>query len=234
MNEPFDTIEETLADIAAGKLVIVTDDENRENEGDLVMAASKATPQTVNMMIRHARGLICVPTVEHQLRRLGISQMVPENRESQRTAFAVAVDAAEGMVKWCRENAALSGLAKAPIRYIADDCLKFVRREYKRGRRYDAIIMDPPTYGRGSTGEMWKLEDHLWELMVECRALLTESPLFFLLNAYTARLSPTVVANLLSESMTGCGGTITAGEVGLSIKRDGKILPCGIYGRWEA
>jgi 3,4-dihydroxy 2-butanone 4-phosphate synthase/GTP cyclohydrolase II len=97
MNEPFDTIEEALADIAAGKLVIVTDDENRENEGDLVMAASKATPETVNMMIRHARGLICVPTVEHQLRRLGISQMVPENRESQRTAFAVAVDAAEGI-----------------------------------------------------------------------------------------------------------------------------------------
>ena len=97
MNEPFDTIEEALADIAAGKLVIVTDDENRENEGDLVMAASKATPETVNMMIRHARGLICVPTVEHQLRRLGISQMVPENRESQRTAFAVSVDAAEGI-----------------------------------------------------------------------------------------------------------------------------------------
>jgi 3,4-dihydroxy 2-butanone 4-phosphate synthase/GTP cyclohydrolase II len=97
MNEPFDTIEEVLADIAAGKLVIVTDDENRENEGDLVMAASKATPETVNMMIRHARGLICVPTVEHQLRRLGISQMVPENRESQRTAFAVSVDAAEGI-----------------------------------------------------------------------------------------------------------------------------------------
>ena len=97
MNEPFDTIEEALADIAAGKLVIVTDDENRENEGDLVMAASKATPETVNMMIRHARGLICVPTVEHQLRRLGISQMVPENRELQRTAFAVSVDAAEGI-----------------------------------------------------------------------------------------------------------------------------------------
>jgi 3,4-dihydroxy 2-butanone 4-phosphate synthase/GTP cyclohydrolase II len=97
MHEPFDTIEEALADIAAGKLVIVTDDENRENEGDLVMAASKATPETVNMMIRHARGLICVPTVEHQLRRLGISQMVPENRESQRTAFAVSVDAADGI-----------------------------------------------------------------------------------------------------------------------------------------
>jgi 23S rRNA (cytosine1962-C5)-methyltransferase len=79
------------------------------------------------------------------------------------------VDAAEGMVKWCRENAALCGLAEAPIRYITDDCLKFVRREIKRGRKYDAIIMDPPTYGRGSTGEMWRLEDHLWELLKECR-----------------------------------------------------------------
>ncbi len=97
MSEPFDTIEEALADIAAGKLVIVTDDEHRENEGDFVMAASKVTPEAVNMMIRHARGLICVPTVEHQLRRLGIAQMVPANRESQRTAFAVSVDAAEGI-----------------------------------------------------------------------------------------------------------------------------------------
>ena len=97
MDEPFDSIEAALADIAAGKLVIVTDDENRETEGDFVMAAAKVTPEAVNMMIRHARGLICVPTVEHQLRRLGISQMVPENRESQRTAFAVSVDAAEGI-----------------------------------------------------------------------------------------------------------------------------------------
>ncbi|MBM3825342.1 MAG: 3,4-dihydroxy-2-butanone-4-phosphate synthase [Verrucomicrobia bacterium] len=95
MPQPFDTIEEALADIAAGRLIIVTDDENRENEGDLVMAASKATPETVNMMIRHARGLICVPTVEPQMRRLGIAQMVPDNRESMRTAFAVSVDAAE-------------------------------------------------------------------------------------------------------------------------------------------
>lgn len=144
------------------------------------------------------------------------------------------VDAAEGMVKWCRENAALSGLADAPIRYIVDDCLKFARRELKRGRKYDGIVMDPPTYGRGSTGEMWKLEDHLWELLVECRALLSEQPSFFLINAYTARLSPTVVANLLAELMSGRGGTITAGEVGLPIKSDGKVLPCGIYGRWEA
>jgi 23S rRNA (cytosine1962-C5)-methyltransferase len=144
------------------------------------------------------------------------------------------VDAAEGMVKWCRENAALSGLADAPVRYIADDCLKFVRREQKRGRTYDAIIMDPPTFGRGATGETWKLEDHLWELLTECRALLVARPLFFLINAYTARLSPTVVANLLAELFAGRGGTITAGEVGLPIQRDGKVLPCGIYGRWES
>lgn len=143
------------------------------------------------------------------------------------------VDAAEGMVKWCRENAGLSGLEAAPVRYIADDCLKFVRRELKRGRRYDAIIMDPPTFGRGSTGEMWRLEDNLWELLAECGTLLTDAPLFFLINAYTARLSPTVVANLLAELMAGRGGTIAAGEVGLPIQSDGKILPCGIYGRWE-
>ena len=144
------------------------------------------------------------------------------------------VDASEGMVKWCRENAALCGLADKPIRYICDDCLRFVRREVKRGRRYDAVIMDPPTFGRGSTGETWKLEEHLWELLEECRALLSEAPLFFLINAYTARLSPTVVANLLSHALHGVAGSITAGEVGLPVHRDGKVLPCGIYGRWEA
>jgi 23S rRNA (cytosine1962-C5)-methyltransferase len=143
------------------------------------------------------------------------------------------VDAAEGMVKWCRENAALSGLGDAPIRYIVDDCLKFARREARRERRYDAIIMDPPTYGRGKAGEMWRLEDHLWELLEACRALLSEQPLFFLINAYTARLSPTVVANLLAELLADHGGAISAGEVGLPVQRDGKILPCGIYGRWE-
>jgi 23S rRNA (cytosine1962-C5)-methyltransferase len=144
------------------------------------------------------------------------------------------VDAAEGMVKWCRENAALCGLADRPIRFIADDCLKFVRREVKRGRRYDAVIMDPPTYGRGSTGELWRLEDHLWELLTECRALLSDQPLFFLINAYTARLSPTVVANLLAELLRAQPGTLAAGEVGLPVQRDGKVLPCGIYGRWES
>ena len=151
------------------------------------------------------------------------------------------IDASEGMVKWCKDNAALSGLAEAPIRYIVDDCLKFVRREGKRGRHYDAIIMDPPTYGRGAGGEMWKLEDSLWELLRECREILTPQPLFFLINAYTARLSPTVVANLLHALLGERGGEITAGEVGLPIQADGgasglsgKVLPCGIYGRWQA
>ncbi len=143
------------------------------------------------------------------------------------------VDAAEGMVKWCRENANLSGLADAPIRYITDDCLKFVRREIRRGRRYDAIIMDPPTYGRGKGGEMWKLEDHMWPLLQECRELLSDDPFFFLINAYTARLSPTVVTNLMTEMLRGRGGQITGGEVGLPVSADEKILPCGVYGRWE-
>jgi 23S rRNA (cytosine1962-C5)-methyltransferase len=142
------------------------------------------------------------------------------------------VDAAEGMVKWCRENAALSGLEDAPIRYIVDDCLKFVRREERRGRKYDAIIMDPPTYGRGSAGEMWKLEDSLWELLLACRGILSEQPVFFLINAYTARLSPTVAGNLLLELMDKQGGQVEAGEIGLPIKADGKILPCGIFARW--
>ncbi|MDX2185668.1 MAG: class I SAM-dependent methyltransferase [Opitutaceae bacterium] len=144
------------------------------------------------------------------------------------------VDAAEGMVKWCRENAGLCNLADAPIRFIVDDCLKFVRREIKRGRKYDGIIMDPPTYGRGSTGEMWKLEDHLWPLLEECGQLLSDAPVFFLINAYTARLSPTVVLNLLQALLGERGGTFTCGEVGLPVQRDGKVLPCGIYGRWEA
>ncbi len=144
------------------------------------------------------------------------------------------VDAAEGMVRWCRENADLSGLGAAPIRYIVDDCVKFVRRELKRGHRYDAIIMDPPTYGRGGGGELWKLEDQLWTLLTDCRRLLSDQPRFFLVNGYTARLSPTVLGNLLAELLPGAGGRITTGEIGLPVAADGKVLPCGIYGRWES
>jgi 23S rRNA (cytosine1962-C5)-methyltransferase len=144
------------------------------------------------------------------------------------------VDAAKGMVDWCGVNAEVSGLRRDTIRYIVDDCVKFVQREVKRGRRYDALIMDPPSYGRGANGELWKLETHLWGLMKECRAVLSEQPLFFLVNAYTTGLSPTVLANLLAELMQSHGGTVATGEVGLPVQADGKVLPCGIYGRWSA
>jgi 23S rRNA (cytosine1962-C5)-methyltransferase len=143
------------------------------------------------------------------------------------------VDASKGMIQWCRENAALSGLGGAPIRTIAEDCRKFVQREARRGRRYDAIILDPPAFGRGSAGEVWKLETHLWELLQECRTLLSEHPLFLLLNCYTTGLSPIVITNLLGDLFAKRGGTISAGEIGLPIKGDAKILPCGVVGRWE-
>lgn len=143
------------------------------------------------------------------------------------------VDAAKGMVDWCRDNAALSGLAQHPIRYIVDDCMKFVRREIKRGRRYDALILDPPSYGRGTGGEMWKLEDHLWDLLRECREVMSDRPVFFLLNAYTTGLSPSVIGNLLGELFSSAGGLVTTSEIGLPIASDGKVLPCGISGRWE-
>jgi 23S rRNA (cytosine1962-C5)-methyltransferase len=137
------------------------------------------------------------------------------------------------MVDWCRDNAALSGLAQHPIRYIVDDCMKFVRREIKRGRRYDALILDPPSYGRGTGGEMWKLEDHLWDLLRECREVMSDRPVFFLLNAYTTGLSPSVIGNLLGELFSSAGGLVTTSEIGLPIASDGKVLPCGISGRWE-
>ena len=143
------------------------------------------------------------------------------------------VDAAKGMVEWCAENVTASGMERSAVRYIVDDCLKFVRREVKRGRRYDALIMDPPSYGRGANGEMWKLETSLWPLLQECRDALAEDPLFVLVNAYTTGLSPTVLANLLATLLHDKDGTVTTGEVGLPIQADGKVLPCGIYGRWE-
>jgi len=142
------------------------------------------------------------------------------------------VDAARGMVEWCRENAALCNLAKAPIKYIVDDCLAFIRREIRRKRTYDAIIMDPPSFGRGKRGEVWKLEDNLWELLDECRLLLGKDPVFMLINAYTANLSPLVPANMVRSILRGRGGKTESGEIGLPVKSDGKILPCGIYCRW--
>jgi len=142
------------------------------------------------------------------------------------------VDAAKSMVQWCRDNAALSGLQEAPIRYITDDCLKFVQREARRGRRYDAIIMDPPVYGRGSGGEMWKLEDNLVPLLETCQRILSPRPLFFLLNSYTAGLSPVAIGNLLAPMLPE-QGTLAMGEIALRGAEDQRLLPCGVFGRWS-
>lgn len=142
------------------------------------------------------------------------------------------VDAARGMVEWCRENAALCNLRAAPIKYIVDDCPAFVRRELRRGRLYDAIVMDPPAFGRGRRGEVWKLEDNLWDLLRDCARLLSPNPLFLLLNAYAAGLSPLAPAGMVAAALEGRGGRIEYGEIGLPVKSDGRILPCGVYCRW--
>ncbi|RUS46282.1 class I SAM-dependent methyltransferase [Cohnella sp. AR92] len=145
------------------------------------------------------------------------------------------VDAAKGMVQWAKENAELSGLESAPIRYITDDVFKFVQREQRRGRQYEAIIMDPPSYGRGPGGEMWKLEENLYPFLESCVNILSDNPLFVLVNSYTTGFSPTVLANMLHMSIgRKFGGSIDCGEVGLPITSNGLTLPCGIYGRWES
>ncbi len=140
------------------------------------------------------------------------------------------VDAAKGMVAWAKENVAACGMEDAPIRFLVDDCGKFVKRELRRGSRYDAILMDPPSYGRGPTGEMWKLENDLYPLVADCAALLSDTPAFFLINSYTTGLAPTVLADLLRCALP--GGHAEAGEVGLPIVRAGLVLPCGASGRW--
>jgi len=145
------------------------------------------------------------------------------------------VDASKGMVSWAKENIGLSGLAEKPVRYIVDDCIKFVRREIRRGRRYDAIIMDPPSYGRGPRGEVWKLEDALYSLVDELKDVLSGKPLFFLLNSYTTGFSSQVSANILELALKGrYGGKVTCGEVGLPIDGTSLVLPCGTFSRWEA
>lgn len=155
-------------------------------------------------------------------------------------AFVTHVDASKGMVSWARENAALSGLEQAPIRWIVDDCLKFVEREARRGRHYDGIIMDPPSYGRGPGGELWKLEETLHPLIRACLPLLSEAPLFFLINAYTTGLQPGVLSYFLkTEIQARRGGLVQAEEVGLPIRGSKEarslklVLPCGAAGRWQ-
>lgn len=149
-------------------------------------------------------------------------------------ASVTHVDASKGMVAWARENAASSGLSQAPIRWLVDDCLKFVEREIRRGNTYDAIIMDPPSYGRGPKGEIWKLEDSIYHLLTRCALLLNDNPLFFLVNSYTTGLAPSVLTYMISTALRERGGTVTSQEIGLPALSTGLILPCGASGRWEA
>ena len=143
------------------------------------------------------------------------------------------VDASKGMVQWARENAALSGLSERPVRWIVDDCKKFVEREIRRGVRYDGVVMDPPSYGRGPGGEVWKLEDSVYELVRTCAQVLSEDARFFLLNSYTTGLSPSVMQYILSVTVGAMhGGTVTADEIGLPVKKSGLVLPCGSTAVW--
>ena len=147
-------------------------------------------------------------------------------------AEVVHVDAAKGMVAWAKENLALCGVGDKPVRFIVDDVMKFVLREQRRGRQYEGILMDPPSYGRGPGGEMWKIEENLYPLVAECCKLLSPEARFFLINSYTTGLAPTVLSNVLQAALPGRGGRIEAGEVGLPISRGTLVLPCGASGRW--
>lgn len=143
------------------------------------------------------------------------------------------VDASKGMVTWAKENAVSSGLSEAPIRWIVDDCVKFVEREIRRGNTYDAIIMDPPSYGRGPKGELWKIEDSIHPFIQLCAQLLSDNPLFFLINSYTTGLAPAVLTYMLSaEVKKKYGGTVISQEIGLPVTASGLVLPCGASGRW--
>ena len=143
------------------------------------------------------------------------------------------VDAAKGMVQWARENAKISGLEDRPIRWIVDDCAKFVEREIRRGRTYDAIIMDPPSYGRGPSGEVWKLEENLYPFVELVAGVLSDNPLFVILNSYTTGLSPSVLTYILQTVIGGkFGGHTVSDELGLPVSATGLALPCGATGRW--
>ena len=143
------------------------------------------------------------------------------------------VDSSKGMVTWAKENVASSGLADRPVRYIIDDVTKFVQREIRRGNKYDAIIMDPPSYGRGKNGEVWQFENNIADLVELCSQVLSDKPLFFLINSYTTGISSKVLENILTLKLHKKYGKLSSGEIGLPMKESNLILPCGIYGRWE-
>lgn len=149
-------------------------------------------------------------------------------------ASVTHVDASKGMVGWAKENAVSSGLGDAPIRWLVDDCVKFVERELRRGNRYDGIIMDPPSYGRGPKGEIWKLEEKIHPFIQLTSQLLSEDALFFLVNSYTTGLAPAVLTYMIStEVKSKLGGTVVAEEIGLPVTDSGLVLPCGASGRWS-
>lgn len=144
------------------------------------------------------------------------------------------VDASKGMVNWAKENAVSSGLKDAPIRWLVDDCVKFVEREIRRGNKYDAIIMDPPSYGRGPKGEIWKIEDSIHSFVKLCTQILSDKPLFFLINSYTTGLAPSVLTYMIEiEAGKKFGGHVEAQEIGLPVSSNGLVLPCGASGRWS-
>lgn len=144
------------------------------------------------------------------------------------------VDASKGMVQWARENAALSGMSDYPIRWIVDDCIKFVQREIRRGNKYDGIIMDPPSYGRGPNGEVWKLEDNIYQLMELCSQIISDDPLFVAVNSYTTGVSPSSMEYMLNALVkTKYGGVVTADEIGLTVQATGSALACGSTAFWK-
>ena len=143
------------------------------------------------------------------------------------------VDSSKGMTTWAKENVESSGLRDRPVRFIIDDVIKFVQREIRRERKYDAIIMDPPSYGRGKNGEVWQFENNISDLVELCTKVLSDDPLFFLINSYTTGISAKVLENILYLNMKNVKGIISSGEIGLPMKDSKLVLPCGIYGRWE-
>ena len=143
------------------------------------------------------------------------------------------VDSSKGMVNWAKENIASSGLSDKPVRFLIDDVTKFVQREIRRGNKYDAIIMDPPSYGRGKNGEVWQFENNIADLVELCRQVLSDKPLFFLINSYTTGISSKVLENILLLNLKMKKGKISSGEIGLPMRNSKLVLPCGIYGRWE-
>ncbi|MBR1506499.1 MAG: class I SAM-dependent methyltransferase [Eubacterium sp.] len=148
-------------------------------------------------------------------------------------AAVTHVDAAKGMVGWAKENAISSGLGDAPIRWLVDDCVKFVEREIRRGNRYDGIIMDPPSYGRGPKGEIWKIEENVYKLIELSTELLDKDSLFFLINSYTTGLQPAVLSYMLGTAIVPkLGGRVESSEIGLPVEKNGLVLPCGASGRW--